>query len=102
MTTMKEQSRSIIKRFAPLKEKALRYRVVLFVFLVGLIYGFILYRINVYANVEPAKSTLDERLLEVKRVKIDEEAINKIEDLQDRNVNIESLFDNGRANPFQE
>ncbi len=102
MKQLSEQLQPILNRVAPLRAKAYRFRVVLFVMAVATIYGLILYRINVYANVEPDAVDLSTKLTEVKRVSIDQEATSKIQDLENRDITIEALFDNGRDNPFQE
>lgn len=38
----------------------------------------------------------------IKRLRIDEEAIGKIQQLEDQNVGVQSLFKDARENPFQD
>jgi Na+/melibiose symporter-like transporter len=66
-----------------------------------LIYGFIMLRISTLSNIEPTDEAVNEKVGTVKRLKIDEATIKKIEQLHDQNVNVQSLFDSARDNPFE-
>lgn len=78
-----------------------RYLVLIFVLIIGCIIGFMTYRIGVYSNVEPSEEQIEERISSLRTVKLDEDAVEKIQALKDQNINIESLFNNGRDNPFE-
>ncbi len=99
---MKDQLVTYLEKIAPLRRLAYRHRVILFIVVSAGVFGFMLHRINVLANIEPSQMQIDEKVQEVKRVKIDEDAIRQIQELEDRNITLEALFDNGRENPFQE
>lgn len=73
-------------------------RVIIFVgfsFMVGII----TVRVGEYSSREPST----DQIAEVKKntTKIDEESLSKLKELEDRNVSIEALFNNGRTNPFE-
>ena len=91
----------ITNQLTPIKTFITRYAVIIFVFSVVSVFAFLTLRIASYANMEPTTVQQDERMSSLTAVKLDENSINKIRQLQDRNINIESLFDNGRANPFE-
>lgn len=91
----------ILHQLNSVKDFITRYAVLLFVFSVVGIFAFMTLNIAKYANLEPTSSQEDERLSTLKTVRLDEKSIEKIQSLQDQNINIESLFDNGRDNPFQ-
>lgn len=78
-----------------------RYAVVIFVVSVVGIFTYMTLSIARYANLDPTTSQEEDRKASVSAVKLDEKSVNKIKELQDQNISIESLFDNGRANPFQ-
>jgi hypothetical protein len=87
----------VLKRYLG---KINRYKVFLFFMLVAAVYGYILWRINVFSNApaDPAQ----EAAQTVKQPHIDTETIEKIQNLQDNSVSVQSLFDSARQNPFNE
>jgi hypothetical protein len=91
----------ILNKLSTVKDFIARYAVILFIVFVALVFGFLTLRIANYSNHEPTEVQIEETLSSIKTVKLDEESIEKIEELQDRNINLESLFNNGRANPFE-
>lgn len=79
----------------------LRFRIVIFLVVVGLLYGFIAWRITTLANIEPDASAVASKTSPA-RPNIDQETLRKIKQLQDNSVNVRSLFSQARQNPFQE
>jgi hypothetical protein len=92
---------NILAKLAPLKNFIIKNSVIIFIVMVGAIFGFITLRIASYSNIEPSYDQVDERKSSLRAVKLDDSAVQKIELLEDRNISIESLFNNGRANPFE-
>jgi hypothetical protein len=76
------------------------YKAFIFFLAVAAFYGFIIMRINVYSNT-PA-STSEEAAQTAAQPHIDPSTVAKIQNLQDNSVNVQSLFDTARQNPFQE
>lgn len=64
--------------------------------------GFLIFEINVSMNKEPTDEQISAQLETIKRPKIDQETINKIEQLEDHNVAVQALFKRARDNPFQD
>jgi len=87
-------------QLANLTRKANAYRAFLFFLLVASLYGFILWRINTFSNTPP--STSEESAQTVAQPHIDAATVQKIQNLQDNSVNVQSLFDSARQNPFHE
>ena len=54
-----------------------------------------------YSNAEPDEIQIEEKKVSLKTVKLNDRAVQKIKELEDKNINIESLFNNGRDNPFE-
>ena len=90
-----------IKKISPALVFIRRESVAIFLVIIGIIFGFLIWQIGNLAGAEPSQSDLDERLLTIVRPRIDPESIKKIEDLQTQQINIESYFSD-RDNPFQE
>lgn len=70
-----------------------------FFLLVAALYGFILWRINVYSNAPAAQSSAG---TPVAQPHIDPEVAQKMLDLQSNSVSVQALFNEARQNPFQE
>lgn len=75
--------------------------IVLFgIILIVSLVGFIVVRIYLLSTAEPSQSQVDEKLNSYKTIRLDPQVVTLFRSLQDRNISIESLFDNGRTNPF--
>jgi hypothetical protein len=85
-----------------LLKKVRQYATFSFIVAVLLIYSFLILRINVLTQSEPSDEVVNEQLNTVKRLKIDQDSINKIEQLEDQNIDVQSLFNKARDNPFQD
>ncbi len=75
----------------------------LFVILVILwIFGYLIINIQSLISKEPSESVIEEKINATKTAKIDRSAIEQIKKLQSINIEIKTLFDQARDNPFQE
>jgi hypothetical protein len=83
------------------KDFASRYIVIIFVICVALIFGFLTLKIANYSNDEPTDDQIEERLGALQTVRLNDDAVQKIKELQDQNISLDSLFNNGRDNPFE-
>lgn len=88
--------------FAPIMSKIRQYGGFVVVLLVLAAFAFIIIRINYYATLEPSQAAIDEKLLNLKQTRINQDAIDKIEKLNSTNVDVKALFDEARDNPFHE
>lgn len=98
---MKLDIKSILKKLQPLLTFLKKDSVAIFLVIVAVIFGFLIWRIGSLTGAEPSQDALDEKLLGVVRPKIDKDSIDKIKALQAQNVDIQSFFVD-RNNPFQE
>ncbi len=81
---------------------ARRYTVFAFILAVVGLYGFLVYQINLASRAEPTQTDIATQQSSLKRLKIDQQSIDKIQQLEDQNVGVKSLFKAARDNPFQE
>lgn len=93
-TTPKEQLQAALT-------KLLRYRVTLFVLLLFVLYAFLAYRINTFYHVAPSTDTAGQTA-RTALPRIDPATVHKIQQLKDNSVNVQTLFNEARDNPFQE
>ena len=94
--------KKITNKVVPILQKVRRYVVVIFIIVLVAMYSFLVLRINTLASSEPSEEEVVEKMLTVKRLRIDQSAVDKILQLQDSNVSVKALFDQFRDNPFQE
>lgn len=75
-----------------------------FIFIMGILFisVFFVFRINQYSRMEPTDDAIDQKLQTVQRPKVDQSVLDKIQQLQDQNVQVQTLFDQARDNPFNE
>ncbi len=70
-----------------------------FVIVFGM-YGFLIMQISSATQKDVVTSSSQAE--SIKRLKIDQASIDKIQKLEDQNVSVKSLFESARNNPFQE
>lgn len=85
-----------------LLDKAKRYTALLFCLFLALIYGFVLYRVQVLNASEPDPAAVTTQSQTASVPHIDPAVINQLQKLQDNSVTVQTLFNDGRSNPFQE
>jgi len=83
-------------------ERFRKYAVVLFVILVVVVYGFLVLRINSMQSAQPDSVSGNQKVTALATPRIDPKLITQLQQLQDNSVNVKTLFDQARSNPFQE
>lgn len=78
-----------------------QYRILLFFVLLAGVYSIILLRINTLSQAQPSASEVTVQTTQ-KSLKVDPTVVEKIQQLQDNSVSVQSLFDQARQNPFHE
>jgi len=94
--------KTISSKVLPLLHWLRRYRVILFIVALVCVYSALVLRINMLNNQEPSDSDVSTQLQAVHPPKLDPAIIEKIQQLQDNSVDVKSLFNQARENPFQE
>lgn len=83
-------------------KRFLKHAKFMFIIFVLCLAGFLIFEINVLINQEPTDEQISAQSQTIKRPKIDQETINKIEQLEDHNVAVQALFKQARNNPFSD
>lgn len=91
----------VIKLEAVLRQIG-RYRVLIFLLVVVGIYGFVLFQVNTLNSVQPTQDAINSQSNPIRTAHIDKKVVNQLQSLQDNSVNVKTLFDQARSNPFQE
>ena len=89
-------------KLSKLKKSAARNGFFIYILIVLAAYTFLVVRINLLNRSEPTDEAVAEKLQSVQRPKLEPELLKKIQDLQDQNVEVQSLFKQARDNPFSE
>ena len=93
---------SFIPRLNKFKKSVTRNSFFIYILIVLAAYTFLVIRINLLNRSEPTDEAVAEKLQSVQRPKLEPELLKKIQDLQDQNVEVQSLFKQARDNPFSE
>lgn len=94
--------KSITKNLKGFTEKIQKYLVLVFIVTLISLYAFLVIQISQAAQKEPSQTDITEQLSSVKKLKIDQASIDKILQLKDQNIAVQTLFEEARENPFQE
>ncbi|MDZ7786460.1 MAG: hypothetical protein U5L95_05060 [Candidatus Saccharibacteria bacterium] len=79
-----------------------RFRLVLFLLLFAVIYVYLLFYINGLNTKQPASGAVEDELETVKRLDLDQQALDRMRELTEENVDVRALYEETRNNPFDE
>lgn len=99
---MKNSIQKITKSLQPLGNFLYRYRITLFIVSFVTLYGFLVIQINNFTNREPDPAAVTEKQQTIRRLKIDQDSIDRILELEEQNIDVKTLFEQARQNPFNE
>lgn len=92
---------TITPKLLKAREYITKHVVIIFILFTVGVFGFMVVRIYTLSSAEPTEEQIDEKLSSYKAVRLDKAMVELFRSLDDRNISVESLFDNGRTNPFQ-
>jgi hypothetical protein len=93
---------SLPEKVSELTQKVSRYKLLIFVLFVAVLYGFIVLRINSLSNAQPSTNAIAAQSDPIKTAHIDKTVVQQLESLRDNNINVQTLFEEARNNPFQD
>lgn len=99
---MNLEVKDLAKKIMPLVDKVRQYFGFIVVLIILALFGFVVNQIRTYATAEPSEDAVIENLPAAGAVKIDNEDVEAIQKLESTNVDVETLFNEARDNPFQE
>lgn len=79
-----------------------RYLTIIVILIFGAMYTYLVYSSGKLAQEEPSEVQISEKFQGVARPKIDKAAADKLAELEDQNIEVKTLFDQARNNPFSE
>lgn len=99
---MKKELEKITYKISPLIDAIKRYRITLFIVLFFGIYVFLVLQISSYTSQEPDPAALAAQQQVTKRLTIDQDSIDRILELEEQDIEVKTLFEQARQNPFNE
>jgi hypothetical protein len=93
---------SVINTFNKVKLFIIKYKITLFLVISCSLIGLIIIDITIQADANPTQSQIDEAKKSVKVITFKKESINVINNLREQNITIDTLFDPGRVDPFND
>jgi len=97
---MKLDYKKYLKKLMPIYKFIKTYKFILGTLIVVSMFYFIVQRINAVTSVELNQDRYDQGILELDRITFDQEAIDVIKELQNRDVEVELDLPSNRDNPF--
>lgn len=97
---MKNRITQIQDTFSALYEFIVRYRVTLFIIIIAVILSVMLIDISMMSNASPTEAQVAEAEKSVKIIQFKEQSIKVIDSLKQNNIEIDTLFDPNRYDPF--
>lgn len=82
-------------------QKLQRYSLLLFLVFVGILYGLVVMQINSLTNTQPSSLDVNNQVKAAQLPHIDQSVVKQLQSLQDNSVNVQTLFNQARNNPFQ-
>lgn len=101
MSEKKRSLKELLDKLVAKLQGLQRYSLVLFIVLIALVYGFVLFRIKTLNDTQPSADAIAAQVKAAQVPHIDEAAIKQLQSLQDNSVNVKTLFNEARSNPFQ-
>ena len=90
-----DKSEEILKKLKP-------YSWFIYIIIILSMGIFMIVQIKVNSTKEPSDAAIEEKLKELKKPKIDPVIVEKIQQLEERNVEVKALFQQARDNPFKD
>ena len=99
---MKLELKIIPKKAREILRKYKKYASFVFIIAILGLYTFLVFQISKLTLADPTNTAVEQKVQSAGRIRIDQDSINKIQQLEDQSVNVQSLFESARDNPFQD
>lgn len=94
------QLQQLVKPLQQLAGKLVRYRLIIGLLMIVSVVAFVSFRINHYSDTQSDQARIDEQLSQIKQVRFDNDAIDKIKSLEDHSTDVQTDLPDNRDNPF--
>lgn len=81
---------------------AKRYSIIIFIIIFGALYGYLVYTAGQQAELEPSQKQISDAYTGISRPQLDAAIADKLRSLESSNVDVQTIFNDARNNPFSE
>lgn len=99
---MKLDTKDIINKLSSVAIQAKRYSVFIFIVAFLSLYVFLVSRIGQLIESEIPQTATEATTKPISRLKVDKQAAEHMEQLESQNIEVQTLFNDARQNPFAE
>jgi hypothetical protein len=99
---MKLDKTAILKQLSTVGEFIKRFRFVIAFAIFGALYAYILTQVSAINIKAPSEAQITDQVTTAPRTKVDPELAEKIKSLEEENVQVKTIFNEARKNPFDE
>ena len=99
---MKNQLQTIITKLKSFLRLIQRYSGFTIFLVFAAIYTVLILRINSLSGASPTQNQINQKLGSVAQLTINQQALDKVQQLQSQNIQVQALFNQARNNPFSE
>lgn len=99
---MKLDKIAILDKLAIVITFVKRFRFIIAFIVFSVMYGYIMVQVNNISQRQPTEKQITEKATAVPKTKVDEDLAEQITSLEDQNVQVKTIFNEARKNPFAE
>lgn len=99
---MKQSIDALLQKIRPVLALLQRNAAFIFILLFLGIYIYLVNHIGSLITNEPTQAQVDSELKPISKLRIDQDAVNRMTELEAQNIEVKSLFEQARQNPFTE
>lgn len=99
---MKLEKADILSKLSILGEYIKRFRFIIVFIIFSSMYGYIILKVNEINLQKPDNNEINEKVTSAPSARINQELADKITGMENQNVQIKTLFNEARKNPFDE
>lgn len=79
-----------------------RFRFLLVFLVFSAMFGYVIMQVNAVTSREPSETEISKKATAAPRTKVDEQLVEEITSLEEQNVQVKTIFNDARKNPFSE
>ncbi|MCA9332047.1 hypothetical protein KC968_03855 [Candidatus Saccharibacteria bacterium] len=99
---MKLSPASITNKLTASLQTIQKFKFLIIFIVFSAMYGYILMQVAVINDKQPTQAEISAKTKTTPKTKIDEELIEKMNTLEDQNIQVKTIFNEARKNPFAE
>jgi hypothetical protein len=99
---MRLDKAAILDQLATVITFAKRFRFILAFTIFSLMYAYIMTQVNAISQQQPSEVRIAEKATAAPRTRVDEDLVKQITALEEQNVQVKTIFNEARKNPFSE